>query len=434
MNKRILFILLFTVLIPLALVAQGNKVDYGALLDQLEESARKGEKRSLRDLGSLLDKSNTKERALDIIRKYSLFTEEEINLSKVISKSKFHDFYYSNEKEIQYSAILGVYFITPLEERKIKYEVQSLGSKNINGISPLKAIKRRMEEAIADKNQGIVIQQIELLGDLNTDDASIYMYEVSQELRASSKKWSNELYQSLCKGLAQSRDVDCLSEILQLLSEKNIDSKFAAPQLIILTNIEPSSKETISSKFLIKTYQHYIDSLGTIEDMRAFGYSKLFNFQPSFFNHVVDYYGRILCFADGREWIIHNAVQDLIDTRHPRSLFYLSALGYKNSFISNTPKRTIQQMVEIISRLTNLKIGVENVKRSIDFDLDKNSERVTIENYLTYWASRHDDYLSNFQRLPNIAKNTRSVINQTNTCRKFSKNYITKKTKLPDIS
>lgn len=391
MNIRFLLILAYTLIIPLTLLAQRNTVDYDVLLSQLEASARKGEKRSLRDLGSLLDKNSTKDRALNIIRKFSLFTQEEINLNKSISKSEFHHFYYNYEKEIQFSDILGVYLITPLEERKIKYEVQHLNNKNLNGISPLKAIKRRMEEAISDKNQGVVIQQIELLGDLYTDDASIYMYEVSQELRSSSKKWSNELYQSLCKGLAQSRDIDCLSEILRLLSEKNIDAKFAMPQLVKLTNIE-FKKAEINSKNLIKTYQHYIDSLGTIEDMRAFGYAKLFNFQPRFFNHIVDYYGRILCFADGREWIIHNVTQDLIATRHPRSLFYLTALGYKNSFINKTPKRTMHQMVQRISQLTNLKVGVENVKRTVDFDLNKNSERTTLENYLIYWASSYNDY------------------------------------------
>ncbi len=391
MSIRILFILIFPIIISSTLRAQGNSVDYDALLIQLEESARKGEKRSLRDLGSLLDKSIVKKRAFDIIRKFAFFTQEEINLNQAISKSKFHDFYYNYENEIQFSDILGVYFITSLEDRKIKYEVQNFNNNIDNGISPLKAIKRRMEEAIGDKNQGVVIQQIELLGDLQTDDASIYMYEVSQELRASSKKWSDELYRGLCKGLAKSRDVDCLSEIINMLSEKDIDPKFAAPQLVILTNIEPSNKE-ISSKNLIKTYQHYIDSLGTIEDMRAFGYSKLFKFQPNFFNHIVDYYGRILCFADGREWIVHNAIQDLIATRHPRSLFYLSALGYKNSFINKSSKRSMHQMVQTISRLTKLKVGVENVKRSIDFDLGKSSDRATLENYLIYWASRHNDY------------------------------------------
>jgi len=367
-------------------------VDYDALLDQLEESARKGEKRSLRDLGSLLDKSIAKERAFDIIQKFAFFTEEEINLSPSISKSKFLDFYYSYEKEIQFSDILGVYFVTPLEERKIKYEVKNLNIDKKNGVSPLNAIKRRMGEAIADKNQGIVNQQIELLADLKTEDASTYMYEVSQELRNSPKKWSNELYRNLCKGLAQSRDVDCLSEILKLLSEKNIDPEFAAPQLVILTNIEPNKTKEISSKRLIKIYQHYIDSLTTIEDMRAFGYSRLFNFQPNFFDQIVDYYGRILCFADGREWIIHNAIQDLIATRHPRSLFYLSAVGYKNTFVNKTSSRNMNEMVQVISQLTNLKVGVENVKRSIDFNFEKDSDREAIENYLIYWASRHNDY------------------------------------------
>ena len=371
------------------LFAQGSSIDYDALMVQLEESARKGEKRSLRDLGSLLDKSTTKDKALDIIRTFAFFTPEEINLNKTISKSQFHDFYYNYEKKIQFSEILGVYYITSLEDRKIKYEVQHL--ENINGSSDLKSIKRRMEEAIADKNQGIVIQQLDLLGELQTDDASIYMYEVSKELRALSKKWSDELYKSLCKGLAKSRDIDCLSEILEMLSNKDIDSKFAAEQLLILTNIEANSND-INSKTLIKIYRHYIDSLGTIEDMRAFGYSKIFKFQPNFFNHIVDYYGRILCYADGREWLIHNATQDLIATRHPRSLFYLAALGYKNSFINKNKNRTMHQMVQKISHLTKLKIGVENVKRSIDFNLGKNSDKKTLENYLIYWASRHDDY------------------------------------------
>ena len=391
MNIQAYHIFVFFLICPFLLNAQSrSSIDYTQLLEQLEGSARKGEKRSLRDLGSLLDRPETSQQALSIIKKLSLFTDAEINLKASVSKSKFHSFYYDNEKEIQFSEIIGAYFITSLEKRKIKFEIRNLNEQGDQDAISLNAIKKRIDQAIKEKNQGLLIQQIELLTSFQNNDANALLLETSNQIRSSSNKWSQDLYHKLSKGLSQSRDLGCLQEILSLAMQKKISPAFAETQLLRLTNIK--MKQEVTLRNLSKTYKHYVDSLGTIEEMRSFGYRQIFNFQPNFFNHIVDYYGRILCFADDREWLIHNATQDLIISRHPRSLFYLAAMGYKNSQVLDQQKGAMSKMVNVITRLTNIEVGVENVKRGIDYKLNDNSDQIALENYLTYWASKYNDY------------------------------------------
>ncbi len=360
------------------------------LLFQMEASIKRGEKRSLRDLGSLLDKSSTKKQAISLIRKYSLFKPEEINLDKPLSKATFHSFYYDYEKQIQFSELLGLFYISSLEDRKIKYETKPLNIQNEYGNLPINAIRGRIDQAITDNNQGLLVQQLTLLGRIQNDESSTQLLELSREMRQSSKKWSDKLYYALGQSLAQSRDLDCLKELLNLIAEKKISATDASKQLLVITNLKPRGE--ITSRNLLKTYRHYIDSLGTVEEMRAHGYKQIFNFQPNFFNHIVDYYGRILCFAGKRDWLISNAMQDLIATRHPRSLFYLTAMGYKNSQIKEIDDQAMSKMIKTISELTNQRIGVENVKESIDFDLSDESDKKALENYLCYWAANYDDY------------------------------------------
>ena len=138
MNIRNFLLLIAMSCVTFILPAQDGHED---LLFQIEASLKRGEKRSLRDLGSLLDKYSTKKKALGLIRKYSLFKVEEINLEQSVSKSTFHSFYYDYEKQIQYSELLGVYYISSLEDRKVKYETKPLNLKDEYGNLPITAIR-----------------------------------------------------------------------------------------------------------------------------------------------------------------------------------------------------------------------------------------------------------------------------------------------------
>lgn len=100
------------------LAAQTQAVNYHHLVEDLERVLAKGNKRTLRDLGSLLDKKGIDHKIRNILDKYTLFTASAIDIQK-ISRADFLSFFYDNEKQFQYSELFGAFYLVPLENRSL---------------------------------------------------------------------------------------------------------------------------------------------------------------------------------------------------------------------------------------------------------------------------------------------------------------------------
>jgi len=326
------YYILFFLCLSFFLRAQRAPVVAGDLISQLEFSVRSGQKKSLRDLGSLLDKKEESKQALDILQRYTMFTTEEIDLSKSPSKSEFLKFYYDNETDFQFSELTGNFYLSPLEERKIKTKIESVDILNADkALSLFHKAEESIIEAIQKRMEGKLRKQINFLGKLDLPEAKLFLLDLSDQLRETpDKPWSPAVYQSLSSALVYTSDIRSLESILGLLLENRIETKTALSHLAMVSNI--SLPEATKKRAAIQQYQYIIDSLGTLDNIRMYGYEKLFDFRPAFFENIADYFGRVLCFANGREWLVHNAINDLIKTTHPRALFYMAAVGFKNEY------------------------------------------------------------------------------------------------------
>ena len=362
------------------------------LLQQLEASVRAGKKKSLRDLGSLLDQPLVNTQARDILKRYTMFSEEEIDWSKEPSKAEFLQFYYNQENQFQFSDLTGNFFLSSLETRKIKSEVKPLDIPDREQLmSSFHQIETTTKQAINNRNTDVLIEQIELLRLMALPNAKQYILDLSDLIRQpKSQKWPASVYQALNKALVSCDDLRSLESVLALLTENHIETSEALHSLSMISNI--SLPVQSPKRVVLKQYKQYIDSLGTLHDIRMFGYEKLFSFQPSFFNNIVDYYGRVLCFANERQWLVHNAIKDLMRTTHPRALFYLVAVGFKNQYHYPTAPFLMEEAIKLIQLNTHINIGVEDHQRKIQFLGQTNTDRHTQLNYLAYWAINYDDY------------------------------------------
>jgi hypothetical protein len=364
----------------------------GTLMEQLEASIRSGEKRSLRDLGSLLDKPELKEKAQAILQNYTMFTKEEIDLSKGLNKARFFEFYYEHEKAIQFSELTGNYYLSSLSERKVNAQIELIiPNEEVNALSLLHATEEAIQTAINKKSETTLINQINWLRQSDLPEAQEYLLKLSEQLLSpNGPSWTSTLYQSLNQALAFVSDLRGMHAILLLLSENRIPEKEAIQSLAMISNIaitNYSGKDQI-----IQKYTHYMDSLETLENMRMFGYESVFQFQPSFFENMADYFGRVLCFANDREWLVYNAINDLIKTTHPRALFYLAAVGFKNEYHYPSVSFDFLKATTVIQGLTQIKIGVEDEKGNLQYaDLPETSRSAQL-NYLSYWAAKYQDY------------------------------------------
>ncbi|MFK7807911.1 MAG: hypothetical protein AB8F74_08955 [Saprospiraceae bacterium] len=394
MKLKNCYSLLLLLCLSLPLIgAQRAPVDQEDLISQIENSLREGKKRSLRDLGSLLDRTDAKSKALTILRRYTMFTSTEIELTESLSKSDFLTFYYDNEEQINYSELTGNFYLSPLEDRKVKTTVENV---TVETADQLLNLLRRTQDNIAQdierKREANLIEQINYLKKINIYEAQQYVIELASQLRAlpDNQRWSEKLYQALSKALVHSPDIRSVESILGLLTENRIAPRVALKDLAMLSNIAlPANSE---KRNILKQYKFYIDSLGTFENMRMFGYERTFNFRPSFFDNIADYYGQIICYADKREWLIHNAVDDLIKTTHPRAIFYMAALGFKNEYHNPELSFNFKKAAQNIQQLTHIKLGVENQVGKMVYPNQEETDRQTNLNYLTYWATKYDDY------------------------------------------
>ncbi|MFT4667166.1 MAG: hypothetical protein ACI8YQ_003080 [Polaribacter sp.] len=387
-SYHILLLLCFS----FSLRAQRASALAGDLISQLENSVRSGQKKSLRDLGSLLNKEEGNEQALDVLQRYTMFTAEEMDLSKSPSKAEFLNFYYDNEPNFQFSELTGNFYLSPLEERKIKTKIESvdvIGAEK--ALSLLHKTEESIIEAIQNKMEGKLIKKINFLKKLDLPEADLFLLDLADQLRVpSDKQWSPAVYQSLSEALVYTSDIRSLESILGLLTENRIEAKVALSQLAMISNIS-LPKET-SKRAALQQYKYFIDSLGTLENIRMYGYEKLFDFRPAFFKNIADYFGRVLCFANGREWLVHNAINDLIKTTHPRALFYMSAVGFKNEYHYPDVSYKFTSAVTDIQKLTHFNLGVENQNGTMVTAEQGETDRQTKLNFLTYWATKYNDY------------------------------------------
>ncbi|MEM8908965.1 MAG: hypothetical protein AAGD05_14055, partial [Bacteroidota bacterium] len=84
---------------------------------------------------------------------------------------------------------------------------------------------------------------------------------------------------------------------------------------------------------------------------------------------------------------------DLSYSQHPRALYYMAGLVYKYRKVKGKAGRAkAKALVQLIQRLTQIEIGVNNRKGSIHFGAYARNDRQAKLNFLIYWAAHYNDY------------------------------------------
>lgn len=363
--------------------------DYDQIIEELEKELHEGKKRTLRDFGSLLDKPEISHKIRLILANATFFTPEEIDVLHT-SKSEFLQFYYDNEQNIQYSELLDAYYVTPLESRKVNFEMQSV---TIEDISENTGLIRRLflelDELLSLKKHAEAISLIEKIGSVKAPNKENFLIDLVQDERLPEAPYPlrKQLYENILNQLAEFPDIEIVNIVLQLMEAGLIKEPFSTSYLTTITNC-PAPFQS-NQENTIKYYQHLKDSLETLEEIRQYGYDRVFKFNVNFFQNPVDYYGKILGLSAPFPWIKRNALLDLKRSNHPRALFYIAVDFYRTR--KNLAGSSEINHVQLIKSRTNVEIGIENSKGEITFHPDKHDEKAML-NYLIYWASSYPDY------------------------------------------
>ncbi|MEM9991486.1 MAG: hypothetical protein AAF738_06950, partial [Bacteroidota bacterium] len=172
------------------------------LVNAIEGEIELGEKRAIRDLATLIERPEAKATILEILQQHTLFTSREININRYTSKQQLLDFYYENEDHIQYSELLQVFYITPLDERTSYYTLQAaINDEETDAVVRLRQHIRRYEQYVATEDYNSAASQIQRIAQLDVSEGYEYLLGVLAKRPFKRRSKAARLYQDLCKGL-----------------------------------------------------------------------------------------------------------------------------------------------------------------------------------------------------------------------------------------
>ena len=369
------------------------EINYQKLLKTLENSLLEGNSRALRDLGSLLDKPEAKNKARRLIDQYTLFTPEEFVVDNPLIRNDFLGFYYEMADSLAYSELLEVFFLTDPSEREIPYKISIPEREQVSDESVLlNQHIHLIEKAIQSASDSMMLDAIDKIKLLKRPEGYAFLNDLlaNNQLKKVGFSDKSSIYQSIALTLEEYVDIKVLKTMLKLVNSNQFSLEFSQQRLANLTNVHV---EASTNKILVKKYNQLVDSLTTIEELRAYGYRKLFNTQPAFFMDQIDYYGRILSLSQKYAWIEHNAIRDICHQQHPRAMYYLAGHLFKIRKRSSKHNRKLaKNIVERINQLTHLEIQVNNKAGEFSTRAYASRDQVARTNYMMYWAAHYDDY------------------------------------------
>lgn len=393
MNKLSLSLLIFCFVQLSAFGQQRPFFDYESLFIKIEESLKKGETRALRDLGTLLDVSDFHQQALDLLDENVIFPKDIIPLDISLNKETFLKFFYEHEKDILFSETAKVFYFPPLDRISMDFRTMPTGTDQVEDPSnQLRHESAKLLSALAKGSYDIVIEQVHKIGNIRSSEAFSFLkglLEEKQILRAKSSHKSI-LFESLTKQIAKDHSQSSLELILKLVQEEYVSTLKAQKYLTGLTNVNFSMTE--DPQLIYGFYTNLMDSLGNLDQVREFGYSRYFSFSKDFFAEPVDYYGKILSEVEDLPWIASNALTDLVKSGHPRALMHIAANIYKNRTRKNEEYSVdISKQLNALEKLSGIRVGIKDETNTYNFG-DPTDDLNFQRGIFLYWLNHWQDY------------------------------------------
>jgi len=388
-----LFANFFFLQVPLAKAQNATKDadNYQKLLFLLESEVRLGHRRALRDLGTLLEKQEMKEPVLRILKNHTFFTVNELDLSKPLGSQTFLDFYYANSRRLKYSPLLQAFYLTPIEQQEPKFEILPLAAKQKEDPSlQMRRLFKEFEDLQASGEMQNLIGLIQKIGALQRKEGYLFLLQALEEDKIGRGFDENPapIYEEICRELVEYPTAETLKSFLELIDNQKLAPETLAPFLAKLTNVPFEGMK--DAQKMEQQYRQLLDTLGSMEAVRDFGYRQQFQIQKSFFQFPVDYYGMILSKTAQFPWVRFNLLKDIVRTHHPRALFYIAAMVF-NSKNDPSGQSNPQQYIDLLERLTGLQIKVVG-KDGLALRHDWKEDEVARRNFLKYWASHYEDF------------------------------------------
>ncbi|MEZ5058145.1 MAG: hypothetical protein R2879_14005 [Saprospiraceae bacterium] len=357
----------------------------------LEQQLQIGQKRSLRDLATVLDEPGKGKVALQLLKAYSLFTSEEILLDSSISKARMINFYYDNFENINFSPLLSAFYITPVEERNASYDIKKKSSGegfDIYDETWKVLLKGKFSDKDYLKTLDVLIEEVKL-------SPLVFDYlplknKIIETLK-NEDKTPPEVHLKVAELLTWFHEESDLQLLLQWMESGKISSNATYIYLARLTNLV--YPELIGNeKAIAFKYRHLLDSMGSVRKMILTGYQEHFGFTKDYFPQPVHYFGRIMSEPNCPAWILQNAVQDLKLTYDPAALLYIAGKYYGSRVQPAAGIFYQEDWKKMLERMTDIDLAAKYSDGATSYLRNVREDELAMKNFLFYWANRYEDF------------------------------------------
>ena len=367
------FLLFFTLPIGLfyAPIYGQSSINIDSLQSVLTTQMRLGNRRALRDMASFLDKPAFATTARRAIVAHTFFTSSEIDASKA-SREQLLSFFYDNEKQLKYSDMLAAFYVTPVENQATTLNFPRLSTSETDPSVSLRFLTNKFDSLVLKKVETDDYQRIiQKITAIETPEAFDWLRRTLTLLPLG--KQATAVNVALCEGLANEPTAENLKAVTAAVEQGFVPEGLLTVPFLKFTNCTTSPRR---ARFLL-------DSFGSSEGLRTYGYEKLFAARFVSFYDKVDYFAQILAQENTPDWLQHSARFDMLLTRMPRLLFYL---------IAQTRLKPSQRTfyIDYLKRLTSI-----DCTASITSPNASTDEFAAIEqqkNVIRWWAMHSEDF------------------------------------------
>ena len=392
----------------------------------LEQAIKKGDKKALRDMGTMLNHPQASQKALSILNTHLLVPSQILDLSNKIDKKTFLDFYYTHHEKINFSQLTGLWYYESFSSMPVEFQTAERNDVSLSSFQvKLRGVLEGIQKAMDRKDPSGLIAIFEEIKTIDQPEGYEFLIKLleQREFDSFKKKHQIKIYQQLADVLANYPHTKSLNTLLKLMNEENLSAHFILPLLRKLTNIDLEHSNADAESVSLY-YAKFRDSLGSIYAMRQYGYQRHYHFSPSFFMDLVDYYGKIFHSSEHLPWVKYNAWRDLCESGQPRALFYIASQVYKQ----RNAQSVIVQVQNIlyltsIRRLTHLDVQVKDQSGKWINDFLKDGDATSYRHFILYWANHYPDYewdniyqcFNNKTEIAKITKNYERLFRRLNS-------------------
>ena len=409
MKRVLVFVVLFWSLAP----ANGQSLPElpDSVFYHLQAQLEAGNQQALRDLSTLLDRPEQTARVRSLLRTYVFPDHRTDFLSEEFTRQQFLDYYYEHVDLLEFDPLLRSYLTSDPGNQGGQYKIIPSRLRTGNDATVLlKRLSERIRENIAAGNYAEARNNIQRALQQPTEEAARLLISLLTDRNwwKSESDAARELAYDLAAMLIDFPDRMTIETLLELTDRGDLPVTATGPLLSKLTNVGFDWRTRPGD--LTGYYASLLDSFPTIEALQQYGYESTFRVRPDYFYEQVDYLGYVLGQSEGRPWIEHNALRDLLRSDHPRMLYYLAAYLYRNRG-TRRGLLSATQIVDALEELTGYRVAIFDGSELNDRP-DWQANAVARRNFLRYWAAHYDDHEYEPNRKMFVNRHEHSLLRQ----------------------